>query len=310
MARIRWYPPGIRYYEVVFKCAGDEMLMRPDPRAVFLIARAISMACRKYEGIHVHALGFVSNHAHLVLALDGGARVSSFMQLMNSQIATSLNELRGRRGHFFGGRYVPTAILDDAHLFARMTYVHAQPVHHDLVERAEEWPGLSSFRAVCEGKPAVEVAWLDEEAWRAAGGRQDQIRDYTETASIPITSLPQWSGSSEHDLRAARRAHEQSVRDRAREKRAERAGRGEHRRLPRPSSYARTDPFSRPNGGAMRPRPWAHGDELAIMVYREGYSMMLEAYRVSSRRFRSTGILCVFPEGTFPPRIERTVAAP
>jgi len=302
--RIRWYHPQVRYYEVTLKCAGDEMLMRPDPHAVFLIARAIAMACGKYEGIFIHAICCVSNHIHILIAINPGAPIALFMQLMNSQIGRPLNALRDRSGHFFKGPYKPTPILTDAHLFSRMTYVHAQPVHHDLVAHAEEWPGLSSFRAVCDGKPSIDVSYFDEAAWKLAGAHAAERDDYTETASIPITPLPHWDALNEHELRAARRAHEESLRDREREKQAERNARREHRPLPQPSSYERTDPFSRPAGGTKRGRrPWAHGDEQAIEEYREAYSRMLESYAVASERFRATGVLCEFPEGTFPPRL-------
>jgi hypothetical protein len=39
--RIRHYEPGVYYYEVVAKCCGDEMLFRPDPMTLGLIAVAV-----------------------------------------------------------------------------------------------------------------------------------------------------------------------------------------------------------------------------------------------------------------------------
>ncbi len=235
---------------------------------------------------------------------EDGLLISDFMKSLDEQIAISLNRHRGRHGHFFQGRPKITPILDDDHLAARMTYTHAQPVHHGLVERAEQWPGLSSFRAVCDGKPTLEVAYLDEEAWREAGGRQRDIAAFTETVSIPLAMPRKWQRLSELELETARRAHEQSVRGREREKAAERAAAGDRRRLPRPSYYTRLDPFSRPAGPPKRgPQPWAHANEHAREEYREAYSVMLESYRVASETFRATGQLCAFPAGTRPPWI-------
>jgi len=187
------------------------------------------------------------------------------------------------------------------HLQERLTYIHAQPVHHDLVARAEDWPGLSSFRAVCDGQPTVDVAWLHEVNWRQAGGRREQISAHTSTVSIPITPLPMWQKLSERELHAARRAHERSVRDREREKAAERVASG-HRSLGKPSRLTKTDPFSRPKGPPKRaPQPWAHGSSEAVAAFRAAYSAMIAAYREASGRFRTSGVLCEFPEGTFPP---------
>jgi REP element-mobilizing transposase RayT len=141
--------------------------------ALALIALALSKACREHPEIRVVAFTFLSNHYHMVVeVLDDrdAPKISKFLQTLNQTIAETLNKLLGRTGHFFRGKPKITAILDDTALFGRMTYTHTQAVHHGLVERAEEWLGLSSFRAVCDGKASVEVPHFDEAAWREAGG--------------------------------------------------------------------------------------------------------------------------------------------
>ena len=61
--RIRWFRPGVLYYEIVIKCCGDEMLMRPDPLAVFLIAKALAGACTKHPRVRVVAFCFVDDQS-------------------------------------------------------------------------------------------------------------------------------------------------------------------------------------------------------------------------------------------------------
>jgi hypothetical protein len=174
-------------------------------------------------------------------------------------------------------------------------------VHHGLVERCEEWIGLSSFRAVCDGKENLEVPHFDEVAWREAGARAEEIADFTEVVTIPLSKPLKWERLSPSELEAARRAHEESVRDRERDKQVERAS-GSRRALPKPASYAKVDPYSRPAGPVeRRPRPWAHGSKEAVEAYRESYSDTLASYRVASAEFRETGELGVFPTGTFAP---------
>ena len=301
---IRHYQPGVYAYEIIGKCCGDEMLMRPSPMAIALIALALAKACEKHPRIRVIAFTFLSNHYHMVVeVLDDrdAPEISKFLQTLNQTIAETLNRLLGRTGHFFRGKPKITAILDDTALFGRMTYTHAQAVHHGLVERPEDWLGLSSFRSVCDGKASVEVPYFDEAAWREAGGGESQIAAFTTMISVPLSTPRKWEGLSALELRAARRAHELSVRDREREKNAERAS-GARRSLPKPSHYAKIDPFSRPSGPVKRgPRPWAYGTPEAVEAYRTSYSDMLEVYRVASAKFRKTGKLGVFPAGTFPP---------
>ena len=303
--RIRHYEPGVYYYEVVAKCCGDEMLFRPDPMALGLIAVALHKACQDHPEIRVVAFNFLSNHYHLVVAVvdDRDApKISLFLKTLNQTLAMSLNELRGRDGHFFRGKPSVTAILDDAAVADRMTYTHTQAVHHGLVERAEEWIGLSSFRAVCEGKSSIEVPFFDEKAWRKSGSLPEAVDEFTKTISIPVSNPMKWDRLSPRQLRAARRAHEQSVRDRERDMRAERKAEGEQRALPKPSSYAKTNPYSRPAGPLKRkPKPWAHGSKKAVEEYRERYSQTRAIHKVASEKFRATSKPVKFPAGTFAP---------
>jgi len=303
--RIRHYEPGVYYYEVVAKCCGDEMLFRPDPMALGLIALALQKACAKHPEIRVVAFNFLSNHYHLVVAVadDRDApKISLFLKTLNQTLAMSLNELRGRDGHFFRGKPSVTPILDDAAVADRMTYTHTQAVHHGLVERAEDWIGLTSFRAVCDGRSSLEVPFFDEKKWREESGDPADVEAFTKMISIPISNPMKWDRLSPSSLRAARRAHEASVRDRERDMRAERKAEGEHRALPKPSSYAKTNPYSRPAGPLKRsPQPWAHGSKKAVEDYRERYSQTRAVHRVASDKFRATGKLGKFPAGTFAP---------
>ncbi|MBN8616088.1 MAG: hypothetical protein J0L92_36185 [Deltaproteobacteria bacterium] len=303
--RIRWFAPGVRVYEVVVKCSGDEMLMRPDSLAVLLIATALADACGRRRKVRLVAFCFVSNQFHLIVRIDDdadGRRISEFMKALDEQVAMKLNEHRGRHGHFFADRPSMTPILDEAHLMERMVYVHAQPVHHGLVDRVEEWPGLSSYRAVCDGASEVEATHFDEAAWRAAGEDRRELATFTRRVSVPVTMPAAWETLSASGVQAARRAVESGVREREREKAIERRARGEHRRLPKGSSYRKIDPFSRPTGSSTRkPAPWAHASAEAQRQYRAAYALMLAQYRVASEAFRATGVMGAFPEGTWLP---------
>ena len=293
--RIRWFPPGIRFYEVICKCSGDEMLLRPDASAIVLLAAALARACGKHGAVRLVAFCFVSNHFHLIVMVLDGPQLSQFMQTLNQQIAQDFNRLRDRSGHFFAGRFKPLAILDEDSLLERVAYVHAQPVHHGLVERVEDWPGLSSFRAVCEGETAVKVMMS-----ATVGARE--IR-------IPLAPMPMWEGRSARQQRLQRRAHRRVIHEREREKALERKATETESSQPGPatldpSRHRHTDPYSRPRGPRKRtPQPWAHGSQRDVIAYRDAYSVVRATHRVASARVRASGQLCVFPAGTFPPWI-------
>lgn len=310
MARpIRWYPPGVRFYDVVCKCSDDQMLMRPDPMCVFLLALALLHARERQPQVHIAALGMVSNHPHMVLMVRSdadGPRVSKFMKAFDQFVAEKLNRLRDRHGHFFQGRPSIEPIFDEEHVLARMAYAHAQPVHHGLVESVEGWPGLSSFRAVCDGADGIEVRCPDREACLALLGRRARKRGLSDTITIPIATPLFWQELSPEAQREARAAHEATVLGREREKALEREAEPLSCPLPEGEHYTTIEPRSRPSKPPTRkPRPWGHGSAEARQQYREAYAQMLASYREASERFRSSGILCPFPAGTFPPWIDQ-----
>ena len=84
------------------KCVGDEMLMRPDPLAVFLIAQALTGALLEHDAVKVIAFCFVSNHYHLILMVTGddGRPITPFLKTLNQKLANDFNTHRDRGGHF------------------------------------------------------------------------------------------------------------------------------------------------------------------------------------------------------------------
>ena len=279
------------------------MLMRPDPYTTFVIAAALSEAARKY-GVRVHALCFLSTHGHLLLGVRG-CRLDLFMQFVKGRIGRELNIHRGRDGAFFKGRYRHEPILSVEAARGLEQYVHQQAVHHGLVERALEWPGLCSYAAVSEGRSSLEASWFDEVSWREAGARREARSDFMLTVSVPLSPLPHRVGMSVSALRGEREALARTMREREREHALARKSAGA-RRLPDPSRYTRMDPERTPareQDEVQKRQPWAHGSEAEVQAFRDGYERVLVAYEAASARYRKDGRMCPFPAGTFLPRI-------
>lgn len=277
--------------------------MRPDAYTTYVIASALREAVEKY-GVRVHAFCFLSTHAHLLLGV-AGCRLDLFMQLLKSRIGRRLNEHRERDGAFFKGRYRDEPILSDEAAVGIEQYVHQQAVHHGLVERATEWPGLCSYAAVVEGRGEVEASWFDEASWREAGARRDERATFTHATSVPLSALPHRVGSSARALRAQREALALRMKDVERGFALERRASGA-RRLPEPTKYTTENPnriARSKRDEPKKPQPWAHGSDELVQAYRDGYDRAMIAYEAASARYRAEGALCPFPAGTFPPRI-------
>jgi hypothetical protein len=167
-------------------------------------------------------------------------------------------------------------VLDDASFMQLVHYVHANPVRAHCVERAQEWPGLSSYSAVVEGRDAIEVAYFDEDAWREAG-RPKSLAEFTETVRVPLTTMPQWEGLSALELRAARSALQSSMD--ATEREMELARQKSRTRVPSVARLMNVDPRTRPNGARPRTQqPWAFGAREAVWALRDAYRNMVAFY--------------------------------
>jgi REP element-mobilizing transposase RayT len=146
MARRRHFAPNQDLVHVSFKCVGDAFLMRPDAYASFVVASALEQAAEKY-GVRIHALCFLSNHAHLLLGIQG-CRLDSFMQYLKSVIALALNVHHERDGAFFKRRYRAEPILSNDAAVGIEQYVHQQAVKHELVEDRKSTRLNSSHRYI------------------------------------------------------------------------------------------------------------------------------------------------------------------
>ena len=305
MRRLRYYPPDVSTYHVTSKCVDDQYLWRPSRRTTFLIASILAATLEKYD-IGLYAAVVMANHFHLVVRAESTV-LSAAMQFFKSQVALALNPTLHRQGAMSKERFKHEAVLDDASFMQLVHYVHANPVRAHCVERTQEWPGLSSYTAVVEVLDAMEVAYFDEDAWREAG-KPKSIAEFTETVRVPLETMPQWEGLSALELRAARRALRSSMD--ATEREMELVRQKSRTRVRSVASLINADPRTRPRGARPRTQqPWAFGAREAVWAMRDAYRNMVAFYVEASARFRETGVLGEFPEGTFPPWAGVVVAA-
>ncbi|MBP7867627.1 MAG: transposase [Acidobacteria bacterium] len=101
----------------------------------------------------LEAWAIFPNHYHFVAQSPegGGGSLSGMLGKLHSETSRRINRLDGIRGRKVWHNFFETLILFEKSYFARLHYVHANPVHHRLVTSAARYPWCSA-------------AWFEREA--------------------------------------------------------------------------------------------------------------------------------------------------
>ena len=140
------------YYHIIMRGAGKQILFESDDdrRAFLRLLARLSME----EQITLIAFCLMSNHVHLVLE-DRSEALAKFMQRLGVAYARRFNELTGRVGPVFQGRYASIPIESDEQLLEAVRYVHQNP-QRASVARTEEYP-WSSYAEYLGGARLVDT---------------------------------------------------------------------------------------------------------------------------------------------------------
>jgi len=239
----------------------------------------------------------MQNHLHLVVTLSLPNLHFAMRQLL-SQIAFAVNQHLGRHGKVFARRYSAEQILDDDALVQKFTYVHCNPCNANLVDKATDWPGLSSAAAVMAGETMTfrKVNWT---RYRLAKRRHPDVQpeDYIETHGLELTPLPAWQGLS-HEERQKRAI--ESIRAGEIAAREERHAAGKV--VMKRKKLHRIRPSMRPRNPKRSPRPLCHTSCPELRrAFRQEWREFCEAYDEASVAFRDGDLLTRFPAWSIRP---------
>jgi hypothetical protein len=127
------------------------------------LAKAIEHTKVEYYGLIV-----MSDHPHHYLGHNEG-KLDEFFQYFDGQVARALNRFHGRRHQFWSRRYSAIPVLDEQSDIERLLYFLTNPQKADLVDKIEQWPGLSSARFYLgETDENNEFLFFDRTAWDRA----------------------------------------------------------------------------------------------------------------------------------------------
>jgi putative transposase len=137
---------------VTRRCTQRQFLLRPDPKTNNAFVYCLAVAAQRNP---IDVVNFVqmSNHLHDAL-YDRLGNAPAFYEDFHKLLAKCMNALRGRWENFFSSEQVSVVQLETRDdLINKLVYVATNPVKAGLVERVDDWPGASGYRALLSGEP-------------------------------------------------------------------------------------------------------------------------------------------------------------
>ena len=302
------------YYMLTNRCVLGKYLLCPDDEESKRIIRAC--LARAADKCHVELVCFVfmSNHFHLIARFPL-MNMSAFMERFQGQLASRMNDHRGRSGTFFGDRYDDQALLDDQVIRDKISYVLNNPVKDGLVRSAERWPGVTSIDCHDNEENTFEGRWMNNKKRRKYKRRKTGDKgpeDALETHEVAL-HLPAALGGEDEE---------------ARRKNLLELVRKDRHRLWAEATGNRTTPPTVVGPEAIEEMDWREsadapsssplGEKRHLGVantpekmadYHDKRREIAESYRWAMSKWREKEAV-EFPHGTHPPGWRRCVGAP
>ena len=278
---VREIAPG-RIYLISTRVEHTLFLLPPTKAITDIVGSCLARALAKYP-IEVFAILVMSNHVH-ILACDPLGILPLFMAFFNGLVARLVNKHLGREGKFWSRRYAAEAVLDDDMLEKLFAYVLCNPCNANLVDRAADWPGLTTVRASLHGEPLVFQS-VDYDAYHKARRRDRSVRpqDFIKHWEIHLTPLPCWEDLTPEQQRA------RAARVIAKGEQEARAMRlHEHKTVMGVRAVQAVKTTDKPRHSKRSPRPLCHTtDSVLFFAFRDHYYEFQREYRESSRLYRA-----------------------
>jgi len=151
MSLARAVVPG-RTYMITRRCSERRFFLRPDAETNNAFIYCLGVAALKY-GVRVIFTTTMSNHHHTGV-LDVEGRLPDFLAHFHKLFAKHQNALRGRWEAMWASEQTSAVqLIEPEDVFEKMVYALANPVAGHLVQKAHQWPGVSSLAATIANTP-------------------------------------------------------------------------------------------------------------------------------------------------------------
>jgi putative transposase len=105
-------------------------------------SEALVLGLKADLGVDVHAWVVLPNHYHLLVQIDLEVFRPRIARIHNGK-STQWNREDGTPGRKVWYRFSDRSIRSQRHYYASLNHIHANPVKHAHVARADEWPWSS-----------------------------------------------------------------------------------------------------------------------------------------------------------------------
>jgi putative transposase len=150
---------GARYYLLTAAVYEHKALI--DPAARRDQFQETLLAAFDQAAIEVVAWVVLPNHYHLLAWLPALGNVATIFNQLHGRTSRQWNVEDQQQGQRVWYRYSDRVIRDEAHFYRTLNYIHANPVHHDYVQRSRDWRWSSLKRYV----ETLGMEWI-ESTWR------------------------------------------------------------------------------------------------------------------------------------------------
>lgn len=133
------------------RCTQRQLLMRPDKETNNAFIYCLAVAVER-TGVQLYFTLANGNHHHTG-GQDTQGNYPEFLELFHKLFAKCQNALHGRWENFWAAEQASAVRLEEpGDVLDKMIYALTNPVKDHLVEKASDWPGVSSLQALLTGK--------------------------------------------------------------------------------------------------------------------------------------------------------------
>lgn len=126
--------------------------MRPDEETNNAFVYCLAEAAARFH-IEVLFTAAMANHHHTGI-YDADGNYPAFIEHFHKLFAKCQNALRGRWENFWSSEQTSVVrLVEPSDVLNKMTYALTNPVKDRMVEKAHQWPGISSIGFLLHGRP-------------------------------------------------------------------------------------------------------------------------------------------------------------
>lgn len=192
-------------YMITRRCSERRFFLRPDNDTNNAFIYCLGLAAKR-SNVRILFVVSMSNHYHAGIH-DPDGSFPIFAEHFHALLARCQNAQLGRFDAFWSSD--PTSVvrlLEPADVLDKMAYAYANPVAADLVDAADDWPGVSSFRAAMT--TSLMTAVRPKHFFRADGDQPDvvDVPIYRPRGFLGMTSAD-WKALVAEQVRAVETGH-------------------------------------------------------------------------------------------------------